>query len=70
MDDVDRPAPEDELPKNRAPSVLDLKITLKDLEDFGHTEVGCERCDYIKEHGDARRSVGVDRGDGRVRGNE
>ena len=49
-----RLAPEDEGPRTRAGSTRDLKITLKDLEEYGYTEVGCRRCGHIKEHGHGR----------------
>ena len=50
-----RDAPEDEEPKIRSSSIPDLWITLKDLRDFGSIDVGRQRCDYIRQHGDARR---------------
>jgi len=52
---VSRPAPEDEVPKTRQAYIPDLTITVKDVEEHGPTELGCPRCDYITEHGDARR---------------
>jgi len=50
-----RLAPEDEAPRTRPSVAPDLRVTVKDLEDFGYTEVGCQRCDFIRQHGDARR---------------
>ena len=42
----ERMAPEDEQPtQTRATLVQDLRITVQDLEKFGHTDLGCTRCD-------------------------
>ena len=49
-----RPTQEDEGPKTRASNSRDMKVTLGDLKRFGFTEVGCPRCDYIQEHGQAK----------------
>ena len=46
-----RLAQEDEAPKARATSSRDMKVTLGDLKKYGYTEIGCPRCDYIKQHG-------------------
>ena len=46
-----RLAPEDEAPKTRATSSRDMKVTMGDLKKYGYTEIGCPRCDYIKQHG-------------------
>lgn len=50
----DKEASEDEPPRTRASSAHDLKVIIEDLKKHRFIEVGCERCDYIKEHGHAR----------------
>ena len=40
--------PEDEQPKVLATHVPDLRVTVLDLEEFGHTDVGFARC--AREH--------------------
>ena len=32
----------------------DFSVVRKDLEEFGYTEVGCPRCDFMSTHGHAR----------------
>ena len=48
-----RATAEDEDPQTRTSSMRDMKVTLGDLKKYGYTEIGCPRCDYIKEHGNA-----------------
>lgn len=43
-----RVAPEDEEPKTRATSIRDLRVTQEDLERFGTTPMGCQRCDFYE----------------------
>ena len=50
----DRIAPEDEPPRTRVSTTREMKVTLDDIKKYGFTEVGCDRCDFIKEHGHAK----------------
>ena len=43
----ERLAVEDEAPQTRAGSAHDLRVTVEDLQNFGFTEIGCQRCDFI-----------------------
>ena len=41
-----RTAPEDEPPKTRETTTRDLRVTEEDIERFGATDFGCQRCDF------------------------
>ena len=52
---AERRAPEDEAPpRMRATAARDLKVTMEDLRRFGVTELGCQRCDHYRAHGDMK----------------
>lgn len=50
----DRPSPEGAPVPARARSVRDLIVMQGDLTEFGYTEVGCARFDFMNAHGRAR----------------
>ena len=51
----DRPLPEEpQAPATRASFKQDLRVTAKDLVDFGYTDLGCPRCEFMRTHGSGR----------------
>ena len=44
----------EEAVKPKLAGVRDLKVTQKDIERYGFTTVGCKRCEYMLEKGDAK----------------
>ena len=49
----ERPIPEHAQVTTRARSVHNFSVMIRHLEEFGYTEVGCPRCDYMRTRGEA-----------------
>ena len=50
----ERLIPEHDQPQVRSKGVHDFSVLKRHLEEFGFTEVGCPRCDYMRTHGTGR----------------
>ena len=54
MSEVTQGALSEQMPEPKLAGARGLKVIQKDIERFGHTIVGCTRCEYMLEKGNAR----------------